>query len=496
MTHLIKYIAILLLILLQISNLGYSQVVTRKMTLSEVIETAKKKSPDAFIARHRFKASYWQYRTFQSDLMPSLSLNATVPEFDRSISKITLSNGEDAFVSRRLANSSAGLNINQNLGFTGGKIFVASNLQRIDIFGDSTTTSYLSSPVNIGFSQPVFTFNPYKWEKKIEPLKYLQAKNTYVESLEDLSVKAVTYFFDLALAQQNLLIAEVNYHNNDTLYKISVGRYNLGKIAQNDLLQMELELLNSNAELNNARLDLEMKKFKMKSFLGLNDNEDIEIIMPSEVPSLRINVIEALELTKKNSSSVISFKTQLIEAERDVAKSRSENHFNANLTASFGLTQSALTINEVYKKPQDQQMFSLGLQVPIIDWGLGKGKYRMAKSNAEVTKITVDQSIFEFEQGVYLQVAQFNMQENQLKISAKADTVAEMSFEISKQRFYIGKIDITDLNLALKAKDLAKRNYIDQLKNYWYYYYTIRKLTLFDFEKRQTLTADFRELLK
>ncbi|MCX6259194.1 MAG: TolC family protein, partial [Bacteroidia bacterium] len=419
------------------------------------------------------------------------------PEYDRIISKITLPNGEDAFVARRLANSSAGLNINQNLGFSGGKIFVSSNLQRIDLFGDSNTFSYLSSPVNVGFIQPVFAFNPYKWEKKIEPLKYLQAKNAYIESIENLSVTAVTYFFDLALAQQNLLIAEVNYHNNDTLYKISQGRYDLGKIAQNDLLQMELEWLNSDAELNNARLDIEMKKLKMKSFLGLNDNEDIEIIIPVEVPSLKVDVSEALELSKKNSSNIIDYKTQLIEAQRDVARSRSED---PNLSASFGLTQSALTLAEVYKNPQDQQMLSLGLQVPIIDWGLGKGKYRMAKSNAEVIKINVDKSIFEFEQGVYLQVAQFNMQEKQLKIAAKADTVAQMRFEVSKQRFYIGKIDITDLNLALNlalnAKDLAKRNYIDQLKNYWLYYYTIRKLTLCDFEKKQMLTADFRELVK
>ena len=375
-------------------------------------------------------------------------------------------------------------------------MYLYTDLTRLDIFNNHDSISYLSSPIGIGITMPIFGFNKYKWDKKIEPLKYLQAKNSYIETLEDISMKAVNYFFDLALAQQNLLIAEVNYRNNDTLYKISQGRYNLGKIARNELLQMELELLNSDAELNSARLDLQMKKFKMKSFLGFTDNEDIEILVPSGAAEFKIDVEQALNLSRQNSSSIIDYKTQLIEAKRNVAEARSESFFNANLSASYGLMQSAINLNGVYHKPQDKQSFLVGFQVPIIDWGLGKGKYRMAKSNEEVAKITVSQSIFEFEQGVFLQVAQFNMQAGQLKIAAKADTVAEMRFEITKQRFYIGKIDITDLNLALTEKDLAKRNYVTQLKNYWSYYYSIRRLTLYDFEHKQALMVDFNELIK
>ncbi|PIQ28085.1 MAG: hypothetical protein COW63_14930, partial [Bacteroidetes bacterium CG18_big_fil_WC_8_21_14_2_50_41_14] len=34
-------------------------------TLQEVIRLAQDQSPDAQIARHRFKSSYWQYRNFK-----------------------------------------------------------------------------------------------------------------------------------------------------------------------------------------------------------------------------------------------------------------------------------------------------------------------------------------------------------------------------------------------------------------------------------------------
>ena len=43
-------------------------------------------------------------------------------------------------------------------------------------------------------------------------------------------------FFSLALAQINKQIAEMNYSNADTLFRIAQGRYQLGTIAEDELL--------------------------------------------------------------------------------------------------------------------------------------------------------------------------------------------------------------------------------------------------------------------
>ena len=186
----------------------------------------------------------------------------------------------------------------------------------------------------------------------------------------------------------------------------------------------------------------------------------------------------------------------LIEAQRDVNKARVENRYNANLFVSYGLTQSAAELSGAYQNPQDQQRITVGLQVPIIDWGLAKGKYKMAKSNQDMVKINVSQSEIDFLQNLYLKVKQFNLQQKQLYIAAKADTVAQLRFDVAKQRFYIGKIFVSDLNIALTEKDLAKRAYLSQLKYYWQYYYDIRRLTLYDFERSVPLSVNYDELIK
>ncbi len=102
---------------------------------------------------------------------------------------------------------------------------------------------FLSYPVNIELNQPIFTYNPYRWDRKIKPLKFSLAKRKYIEDIEQISITTSNHFFTLLQAQVEKKIAATNLSNYDTLYRIAKGRYQLGKIAENDLLQLELNFL-------------------------------------------------------------------------------------------------------------------------------------------------------------------------------------------------------------------------------------------------------------
>ncbi len=468
----------------------------RIYTLEDVILIAREQSPMAVQAKHRFRGSYWEYRTYVARFRPTLTLNTTIPDLNRSIDKITLPDGSDAFVERKLVNSSADLELRQNIGITGGNIFMRSDIQRIDNLGEDGRSSYLSYPVNIGIQQPVNGYNEYRWERQIEPLKYKAAQREYIQTIERVSLRAINDFFDLALAQKNLDIAKVNYSNADTLYRIAQGRYQLGTIAENELLQMELSFLNAGTSLNSAQIDLAIKKFQLNSFLGLNQNENIELIIPSEIPQIEIDLQDALLEAQSNNPDVLDRQQQLLEASQEVDRTRSEKGLNATINASFGLSQQAEALKNLYVHPQDQERIRVGVSIPILDWGLGKGRYRMAQSAQEVVKTNVQQAEMDFQQEVLLEVMQFNLQDEQLKIAAKADTVGTSRYDVSKQRFLIGKISVLDLNVAQTEKDQATRQYIAALRNYWTYFYTIRSLTLYDWINEKPLEEDFDSLLR
>lgn len=468
--------------------------ILKRLTLNEVIDLAKDQSLQAIMAKHRYRGSYWEYRSHLAKYLPHLSLQTTFPEFNRSLSSYQTQEGNYIFVNNFVNNSILDLNITQNIGLTGGSIFMKSELQRVDQFGRKDTFSYLSTPVSIGFTQPINGYNSLRWERKIEPLKYEEAKKTYIDNMESVAIRAVNDFFDLALAQMNVEIANINFQNADTLYKIAQGRYNLGTIAEDELLQMELSHLNAGANLNKANVDLEVAKFQLRSFLGFNNQVDIELIIPKKIPTIEVEVDKALDLARNNNPELIRMERQQLEADQSVAQAKSEKGLSADLYASFGLTQSAVDIPGVYRNPQDQQRVQVGIQIPIVDWGLGKGKYKMAESNQEVVRATVQQDEIDFEQQILLKVMQFNLQDDQFLIAAKADTVAQLRYNVAKQRFLIGKIDVLDLNVALQEKDEAKRGYISALRNYWGYFYDIQQMTQYDFIKDETLTVDFGKL--
>jgi outer membrane protein len=488
----------LIILFLTVSPFSFSQQnEVRYLTLEEVIAIARENSPNAMAARHRFRGSYWQHRTFQAGYLPGLRFDAVLPNLNRTIQAITLPDGSDVFVRRSLASSSGNLSLNQRVGYTGGQIFMNTGLERIDLIreGESNITSYLSTPINIGFAQPIFGFNPYKWERQIEPIRFQEARKRYIEDLETISVQANNLFFELLLAQMNIEINTLNLNNNDTLYRISFGRFSLGRIAENELLQMELNVLNSEALLEQARIDYEAALFRLRSLLGFESSGfAISLVVPRERHHMFIQVEDALAQARQNRSDILAFQRRLIEAESEVSQARAESRFNANLFAVYGLTQTAGNIPDAYSDPLDQQQLRIGVQIPIVDWGVGRGRVKMAESNRELVNTNMEQAMIDFDQEIFLRVMEFNMLERQLNIAAKADTIAEKRYEVSRQRYLIGSIDILELNIALTQKDSTKQAYMVALRNYWRGYFEMRRLTLYDFRENRPITLNFNEI--
>ncbi|NOX46885.1 MAG: TolC family protein [Chlorobi bacterium] len=473
----------------------FAQGETKTLTLEDAVIIARDQSPDALKAKHGFRRSYWQFRRYKASYLPALTLTGTLPNFDRSIQRISLQEGE-VLSERQYAEYTVNAALRQRIGFTGGELFLQSGVGRLDNFTDTTTiTQYISTPINIGYSQPIFKYNSYKWEKRLEPLMYREAEQKYLEDMEQVSITASNYFFNLLLQQIKEKIALISQANYDTIYKIAVGRYTLGKIAENELLQLELRHLQANSAVEEARLNTDNAVFQFKSFLRIKDDMPIELLPPYEFTPFIVEYTKALEMARINNSRSLGFERRLVEAESDVDRAKMDGRFDADLYAVYGLTQSAIVLDEVYKNPVDQQQLRLGITMPILDWGVARGNIKMAESQQELVRTAVEQEQTDFDQEIFLNIARFNMQFQQVKIAAKADTVAQKSYNITKARYMIGKISVTDLNIAQTETDNSKSAYINALRTYWNFYYQIRKLTLFDFEHNRPITVNYKELL-
>src|SRR5690554_7358546 len=176
-------------------------------------------------------------------------MNTTPINFDRSVRSQFISEEEgDRFISQSNFSSQASLSVQQNVPWTGGVFDVTSSLSRIQNL-DNDGVQYASVPVSIGFTQSLNGYNQLRWESRIEPLKFEQAKLQYLQSRESLAIQAANQFFTVATSEINRRIAEVNYANADTLYRIGKGRFEIGTVTQDELLDLELRSEEHTSEL-------------------------------------------------------------------------------------------------------------------------------------------------------------------------------------------------------------------------------------------------------
>lgn len=486
---------ILLLILMAygITLTASAQEHTIKLTLNQTIERARQQSPDAQSARHSFRSAYWNYKYYCANYLPTLKLTSN-PYLDRAINKVTLGDGSVKFVEQNLLSTDLTLRLTQNIPWTGGTLFVETAAQRLDLFSNDTY-SWQTSPINIGYSQSLFGYNSLKWDRRIEPIRYREAKKTLVETLELVAANATEKFFNLARAQSNYEIATTNYANADTLYIYAQGRYNIGTISENEMLQLELNKLTEETNRMNARIEMENSMQELRSYLGIQEDVNLQADVNQQVPELNIDLNAALLLANENSPEIQNMLRRKLESESAVAQARANAGLKADIYLRFGLTQTAEKFKEAYRNPLDQQYVSLGVTLPILDWGRGKGQVRVARSNRDLVYTQVEQDKTDFDLNVRKLVKQFNLQAQRVSIAARTDETAQRRAEVARKLYLLGKSSVLDLNASITEKDTARRNYILTLYNFWSLYYTLRSLTLYDFEKDAPLTENLEVIV-
>lgn len=469
----------------------------RQLSLSEAIALARRQSVDAAVALNELKAAYWEYRTYRADLLPEVNFTATLPSFNKSYNRYQQNDGSYTFVKNNNLGMDGELSIDQNVWLTGGKLSLTTSLSYIKQLNGSKQEQYMNVPLSLTFTQPIFGVNSLKWQRRIAPVRYREAKADFLSATEEVTRKALTYFFELLLAREQLNIAHQNLENSEKLYKIAEAKRSIGQISENDRLQLRLSMLKARAALTDSESELNAKMFQLRAFLGLSEQEEIEPVLPESVPDVEIRYADALEKALQNNSFAQNIHRRKLEADYAVAEAKG-NLRSIDLYASVGLTGQDDGLRRVYHSSAwgNNQVVEVGVKIPILDWGKRRGKVKVAESQRETVRAQIRQEEMDFNQDMFLLVEHFNNQAMQVRIANEADSVAQQRYNANVQAFMIGQISTLDLNDSQSSKDDARQTRISELYNYWNYFYQLRSLTLWDYERNQELTEDFEQVIE
>ncbi len=485
-----RRISILLLLVLCGAGVQAQQVL--RLDLKRTIALANDSSLSAFRYQNMYLSGYWEYRSYKAARLPSLSLNLTPAQYYRYITQRYDSQADvDVYREQQMFSATAGLSLVQNFDLLGGTFYVDTQLDYLRNFGDVNSTQFSTVPFRIGYQQDLLGFNAFRWDRKIEPLKFEKVKKQFIYNSESVSEEAVNYFFSLAMAQTDYRLAEENLTTADTLYAIGEQRQKIAAISQADLLTLKLDKVNARNTLKNAEITRKRAMSALATFLNLDKNTYIEIDLPSRPRYVDIPTDRALLLAKENNPTYLEQRQNVLEAEREVDRTKKESRFNASVNASVGFNQVADNLGAAYRNLLQQDLVSLTVSIPLVDWGVRKGKYNMARNNLNVVKIAARQEEISLEEDVMMTVSDFNVQQDLIASASEALDLAELAYDQTRRRFIIGKADISSLTLSLNRQQEAQKNYIQALQNYWLNYYKIRKLTLHDFESGMSLSDRF-----
>ena len=475
---------------------GHAEVDTLRLTLEDCIVMARRQSVDAAVALGELKSAYWEWRSYKADLLPEVSLSANVPTYNKRYSTYQREDGTHSYVRNDFMEVDGSLYVSQKIWPTGGTLSVESSLDWLrQMSGDTSggKNQFMSMPIALTLSQPLFGVNSVKWNRRIEPLRYREAKASFLAETEQVAMRAISLFFNLLLANENVHIAEQNLQNAEKLYEVAKAKREMGTISQNDVLQMRLNMLNAQSSLTSTESSRKARMFELKAFLDVE--EDILPIVPEEIPEVTLVYQDVLNHALENNAFATTMRRRQLEADYSVAYAKG-NQRSVTLYAQVGYTGTASRMNEAYRDLLSKEVVQVGVSLPLLDWGKRRGQVKVAESNREIVRNQVRQQSQEFNQNLFVLTEQFNHQRQQLRIAEEADTIAQRRYHTNVETFKIGSISTLELSDAQTAKDEARQNRLAQLFNYWYYYYQLRSITLWDFERNQNINVDFDKIVR
>lgn len=466
----------------------------RHISLDEAIMLARTNSVDAAVALNRLRTSYWEYRTFRADLLPEVTFNATLPSYQKNYTPYQLGDGSYTFVRNNYLQLNGEVAVSQSIWPTGGTLSLNTSLDYLRQLSGGGSSRYMSIPVALTLSQPIFGTNHTKWNRRIEPVRYSEAKARFLSDSETVAMNAISYYFNLLIAKELVNIARQNLSNAEKLYEIAKAKRAMGQISENDLLQLELNLLDARSLCTSRQSDMKSRMFQLRSFLDISDDVELQPSLPSGVIDVTVPYDDALDRALANNQFAKNIRRRQLEADYEVAKARGDRR-QITLYAQVGLTGASDVIRGAYTPLKDNQVVEIGFKVPLLDWGKRSGKVKVAQSNREVVEGQLRQESMNFRQDIFVLVERFNNQREQVALASKADEVAARRYSTNVETFMVGKISILDLNDSQVKKDEARSDYIQQLYNYWYYYYQLRSVTLWDYRTSTPIDIDTKYLL-
>ena len=327
-------------------------------------------------------------------------------------------------------------------------------------------------------------------ERNLYRLRHNLALKNYCIAISTIQQEILTLYLEAYRKKLEMEQLRSDIQAQDTLLQIAGFKWKEGYITEYDYTQIELQGLQIRYAYDNASRKFEENLRELSAELNLSGEIDIQNPDRHSLPDF-LDGHMVLHYIEKNNPQKQAWDMQRKQAEYDWFQAKMDTRFNGTISVNYGLNQYAETFSEAYRHPNLQQNISLGLSIPIFQWGINRNKRKMANNEYEATLLEIEQSERDFLSSQMEQINNYNHTTHIFDLTQRNYKLACRQYRLAVEKFALGKISVYELTSVLQEQYASMQDYYLALENLYVSYYSLRHLALYDFVNGQSLEELF-----
>lgn len=456
------------------------------VTLDEAVNVWALHCNEARAAALRYRNELLSYANYRKSLLPSLAFQFSPVNLNHSLRQLQDAvEGDYRYVDDYANNSSAGLTLQQLVGWTGGTLTAGSNVAFLREFSRNRN-SFSTNVFTLGYSQSFWGGRRrFRLNDAVQRTANRLSVRNYCTEVSAVQRQALALYLDAFLYKLEQDLARRSLAIEDTLLRVAAVKRREGYLTAYDYNQVELQQLNTRFSCEEAGRNYRTACRRLADYLGLADS--VAVAEPADTLPRVVDAALFLQQVRRNNPTALAQELQLLQADATWYEADLETRFNGTVSLNYGLNQYAERFVDAYRRPINSQSVSVSFRIPVFQWGINRNKRRIAENRRQETRLEVETARRAFESTLHEQVHGYNSSVSMAGIARRTYQLACDQYILLVRKFALGSVSVYELTAARKEQQTALKQYYESLRQQYETYYALRHLALYDFVRQEDL---------
>lgn len=329
--------------------------------------------------------------------------------------------------------------------------------------GLQENSTSLSISGNVSFRLTPALYSSIKSAK----LNYENGITSYETAVKTVEKNVRQIFYSLIYSKENLSLLNRNLETAKQRYDLSQEKFSRGQLSELDLLTTQMNYESLKPSYESAEIAYENSIANFKQLLGINQNEQIELIGNlDEMMNVSINQdlleynIEDLPTVKEIKSKIELAKTNLLATKFSA--------WGPSISLGYNASKAGQDMTGEFAWADFKQSVSVGVSIPLdgyLPWSNGSLSVSAQKSNLEDLNLQLENEKTTVELTIKKYIKEINQAKSQLSSLQNNVALAQKTYDMTLNAYNYGSRDLLTLQNAADSLLKSKNQLQSQVYN-------------------------------